>query len=310
MSYTLEEAQFDAAMDAYYDAEQSILSASIGLELKVLTEWSWKDMDRYESFRDSFDWYALGDSEPNNRPTSDLDTPPGFRDTFTTALAVANEWGCWCENGQPDLCLNTTIHNIFQWVDGRLLLRSVVLRLSNLSPANEMASWIVPYDSEITVTLPLHRLHRLSIALRELRSSRKQSLTTFERAAMWRLSIVDFCEATKGLLPHAATTYWGSARNAVCHLLELDTSYVADIASHERGWGHVPNDRVWTQARTKAGESVPRELMLAGPTTSDELATLETQQRHLEELILYYASFITQRANDELSVRGVGYDFG
>ena len=304
MSYTLEEAQFDAAMDAYYDAEQSIRSASIGLELKVLTEWSWKDMVRYESFRESFDWHALDDIELNNRLTPVLDTPPGFRDTFATALTVANEWGCWCEDGQPDLCLNTTIHNIFQWIDGRLLLRSVVLRLSNPSGIDEMASWVVPWDSEITVTSPLHRLRRLSIALSELRSARKQSLTSFERAAMWRYSIVDFIAATKGLLPHAATKYWGSARIAVCHLLELDAPYVAGIASQ------VPNDRVWTQALTRAGEPVPRELMLTVPTTSDEVATLEIQQTRLEELILYYASFIMQRANDELHIRGVRYDFG
>ena len=70
-----------------------------------------------------------------------------------------------------------------------------------------------------------HRLRRLIIAADELRWSRDSQLPDGMRASQWRASIGDFVEGADGLLSEEAVAYWGAARIALRHVLELDARY-------------------------------------------------------------------------------------
>ena len=194
---------------------------------------------------------------------------------------------CFCEDIVEPII--NVVNRECRFIDEVLVYRRCNLRLANLPADDRMRSWLPQKVDIRKVTAPVHRSHRLLVALDELGWSRDPEYPDGVRASLWRASINSFLGGAQGLLPPAAVSYWEAARNAVDHVLEIE----AHAPRPPHPTHKYPRYNEWTIAKTRAGYAVPSELRLSGPKKPNgSWDEIEPLQANLEDLLRSYITVL------------------
>lgn len=286
----------------------------------VMFEWSKDDYGRYIQAKDHalagnghFDWWGTPLSVDASsllpaaaRSTYDRvrELRGSFRDACAPSLHVTEGY-CFCE-WHFDIIADVMGYWL-EAIDVMFDIRRSVLRIAHYPPASRMSSWVPTVESGITVAEPFARLKRLGIALNSVHWSRNPNFPDDVRATIFRASIGDFVAGAKHLLTEAAEDYWEVVRNALAHLLELDTrhrkiDFPPDYPSavyQRSARDDTPWRGEWTLAKARGdmgGRDVPSDIPLRSLSwyTGKSQSYVDRWSVVLHDLIHYYMAFIVQ----------------
>ena len=309
MSTTLDDVMHEMFIEQQLDLDRQVVESHIDrvmfdLHSAILFKWSGDDVKSFHQAidytlkeRDHFYWT---EDELHGHVVNLL--PVAARTAYHEVRAWL-EGNCLCEFDTYCSC-EDLVGDVVERIDGHcwfisevLATRQSLIRVTRLPLRDRMRSWMPSRGASNTVAAPRHRLRRLFIAAEELRWSRDSQLPDGARASLWRASIGDFVEGAYGLLSEEAEAYWGAARIALRHVLELDARNRHDLPKDDRHRADLPKPGVWTRGKTHKGFTVPDdELRLLGPGLRGmgrvSWNDIEPMQSALHDLIRCYIAFI------------------